>query len=53
MTYDIAIKEILKTVVTIEANSEEEAIEKATEMYQNGEIVLDYSHLDDSELEID
>ncbi len=48
--YDILIKEILLANITIEANSEEEALEKAHEMYHNCEIVLDYSNLVESEI---
>lgn len=50
--YEVLVKEILLASVTIEAESEEEALEKATEMYQNCEIVLDYSNLVDQEITI-
>ena len=37
----VEIKEVLARVVEIEANSKEEALEKASQMYHNEEIVLD------------
>lgn len=37
----VEIKEVLARVVEIEANSKEEALEKASQMYYNEEIVLD------------
>ncbi|MBE5805988.1 MAG: DpnD protein [Clostridiales bacterium] len=40
--YKIEVEEILQNVYEIEANSLEEAIDKAEEMYRNEEIVLDY-----------
>lgn len=41
-TYKIEVEEILQNVYDIQANSLEEAIDKAQEMYRNEEIVLDY-----------
>lgn len=38
----IEVEEILQNVYEIEADSLEEAIDKAEEMYRNEEIVLDY-----------
>ena len=37
----VEIKEVLARVVEIEANSKEEALEKASQIYHNEEIVLD------------
>ena len=37
----VEIKEVLARVVEIEANSKEEDLEKASQMYHNEEIVLD------------
>lgn len=37
----VEIKEVLARLVEIEANSKEEALEKASQMYHNEEIVLD------------
>ena len=45
--YKIEIKEILKKIVTIEAESEEEALKIAKEKYRNEEIVLDYNDFKD------
>lgn len=39
--YDITITETLVRHVDIEADSREEALEKANEQYENSEIVLD------------
>ena len=40
--YMIEVEEILQNVYEIEADSLEEAIDKAEEMYRHEEIVLDY-----------
>ena len=37
----VEIKEVLARVVEIEANSKDEDLEKASQMYHNEEIVLD------------
>lgn len=50
--YDVCITEILDKHVIIEANSKEEAYEKVEEMYENEEIVLDYSNLTQQEIEV-
>lgn len=39
-TYQVEVEEILKKNVFVEANSEEEAHQKAQEMYSNEEIIL-------------
>lgn len=44
-TYQIEVEEILQNVYEIEADSLEEAIDKAEEMYKNEEIILDYESL--------
>ncbi|WP_080848953.1 DpnD/PcfM family protein [Cytobacillus gottheilii] len=38
-TYDVVVRVLFSTMVEIEANSEEEAIEKAIEQYDDGEIM--------------
>ncbi len=38
--YHVHITETLHTIVAIEANSSDEALEKAKDMYRNEEIVL-------------
>jgi len=43
--YMIEVEEILQNVYEIEADSLEDAIDKAQEMYTNEEIVLDYEAL--------
>ena len=51
-TYDICITEILDRHVMIKANSEEEAKQIAQNMYNNEEIVLDYTDLTQTEIEV-
>ncbi len=41
--YDIEIEEILRRVISIDANNIDEAIDKVREKYNNEEIVLDSS----------
>lgn len=41
--YSIEIEEILQRNVKVEAETEEEAIKKVKEMYNNEEIILDYN----------
>ena len=50
--YEVLVKETLLANVTIEAESEEEALEKAQEMYNGEEIILDYNNLVDLEITI-
>lgn len=50
--YDFNIIETLARVVTIEAETLEEAEEKIRDMYNNEEIVLDSSDFQDTNIEI-
>lgn len=43
MKFDIVIEEKLKRIISIDANSLNEAIEKVEELYKKEEIILDYS----------
>jgi len=43
--YTIEVQETLARQVEIEASSEKEAIEKVRELYENYDIVLDYSDM--------
>lgn len=43
MKYSVQIREILAKEVTVEAESEDEALAKVSDMYLDGEIVLDYN----------
>lgn len=43
MKYKIKVQETLERIVEIEASSIDEARDKVEEMYNNEEIVLDYS----------
>ena len=45
MKYSVKVKEILLKVVTVDANSKEEALENVMKMYNKQEIVLDYEDL--------
>lgn len=44
-TIEITVKEVLKRTVSIEADNVSDAVQKANEMYDNEEIVLDYEDL--------
>lgn len=46
MKFDILIEEKLKRIVSIDANSIGEAIEKVEKLYKEEEIILDYSDFD-------
>ena len=50
--YGIVIKEILSTCVDIAASSEEEALQKAEELYKNEEIILNYENLEDTDFSV-
>lgn len=50
-TYELEIHEILARIVKVKAESEEQAIEKVQEMYDNEEIVLDWSNCVSSEID--
>ena len=43
MRYKIKVQEILERIVEVEASSIDEARDKVEELYNNEEIVLDYS----------
>lgn len=46
MNLNVKITETLSKVVSVEADSVDEAISKVKDMYKNEEIVLDYSDYD-------
>ena len=50
--FRVEISERLATFIEIEAETEEEAKDKAEEMYYNEEIVLDSSNHIDTEIEV-
>jgi len=50
-TFKIQITETLQRVVEVEANNYDEAEDKVNEDYRNGDIVLDYSDYQDTEIE--
>lgn len=49
--YEVEVHEILARVVEVEANNEDEAVEKVYEMYDNEEIVLDWHDLVEHEID--
>ncbi|RIY38143.1 protein dpnD [Capnocytophaga canis] len=40
--YKIEVKKILSRIVPVEAENEQEAVQKVEEMYKNEEIILDF-----------
>lgn len=44
MIYAIAVKEVLKETVLVNAETLEDAIQLAQDSYDNGEIVIDYDN---------
>ena len=50
--YEVKLTETLSRIVTIEAESKEDALLKAHEMDNNEEIVLDYTDLTQTEIEV-
>lgn len=51
-TYNVEIMETLSRVITIEAEDEEQAKAKATEQYNDGEVVLDSNDIVDTTIEV-
>ena len=49
--YQIEVKEVLSRVIEVEANNENEALDKVYEMYDNEEIVLDWHDLVEHEID--
>lgn len=49
--YEVEVHEILARIVEVEANNEDDAIEKVYEMYDNEEIVLDWHDLVEHEID--
>ncbi|MEN6588862.1 MAG: DpnD/PcfM family protein [Proteiniphilum sp.] len=49
-TFEIEIKETLSTVIKVEAENQNDAIEKLKEMYRNEEIVLDAEDYKDTDI---
>lgn len=50
-TFEIEIKETLSKIIEIEANSIEDAIKKATLLYNNEEIIMSSDDYLDTEIE--
>lgn len=46
MKYKVQVREILSRDIIIDAEDEEEALDKVQDMYDNGDIVLDYHDCD-------
>ncbi len=49
--YRIEVKEVLSRVIEVEANNEDEALDKVYEMYDNEKIVLDWHDLVEHEID--
>lgn len=49
--YRIEVKEVLSRVIEVEANNENEALDKVYEMYDNEKIVLDWHDLVEHEID--
>ena len=52
MKYDVAIEELSTRVIEVEADSLEGAFMRATEMYHNEDVVLDFSDFSDVNIEV-
>lgn len=50
--YKIEVKETLAEVVSVQATSEDEALEKVKEQYRIGDIVLEYDSFVDVEFSV-
>lgn len=50
--YKVQITEYLTKIINIEAETEEEAYDKAKELYNNEEVILDYNDITQTEIEI-
>lgn len=48
--YGISVKEILKRTVIVEAENVEDAVRKAEEAVERGEVILDVDDFDDREI---
>ena len=49
--YQIEVKEVLSRAIEVEANNENEALDKVYEMYDNEAIVLDWHDLVEHEID--
>ena len=49
--YRIEVKEVLSRVIEVEANDEDEGLDKVYEMYDNEKIVLDWHDLVEHEID--
>lgn len=49
--YQIEVKEVLSRAIEVEANNEDEALDKVYEMYDNEKIVLDWHDLVEHEID--
>jgi len=50
--YKVEIKETLADIVSVQASSKDEALEKVKEQYRRGDIVLEYDSFVDAEFSI-
>lgn len=52
MKFDVAIEELSTRVIEVEADSLEGAFMRASEMYHNEDVVLDFSDFSDVNIEV-
>lgn len=52
MEYIVNIREMLERTVSVEASSKEEALRKIRKAYFDGDIVLDWDDVKDTEIEV-
>ena len=52
MKINIEVKEVLSKTITVEANTNDEAINMVSKMYKNEDIILDYADFNDVEFEV-
>lgn len=52
MTYKVQITEKLQRIVEVEADSEEEAMDKVEDMWNCGDVILTADDFKDKELEV-
>lgn len=52
MEYIIKITEVLERTLSVEASSKEEALRKIRKAYADGDIVLDWEDIKDTEIEL-
>ena len=52
MTYQVEITETLQKILSVDADNEESAIKVVSDMYNNEDVILDYTNHMDTEINI-